>query len=115
MLPSSVRRTRHRTEVSMAWVLAVCLFLLSTLPAQAVTRLLSPTGSDSGDCTSLPCKTIQYVNSQIPSGGGDTVQFADGTYTDANDYNIPIKSNTTWRATNLHGATIKTGSPNREG
>jgi len=92
------------------------LLLLSVLPAEAVTRYLSPTGTDSGACTNsgARCKTMQYVNSQIPSGGGDTVEFADGVYNDSGDAVVQPKSNTTWRSTNMHGATIKTGYPSTD-
>ncbi len=50
-------------------------------PASTV-RYVSPTGDDSGTCTSAtsPCRTVQYAVDQAASG--DEIHIATGTYTD---------------------------------
>jgi len=45
---------------------------------QAGTRLVSTTGTDSGDCIASPCKTIQFAIDQAVDG--DTIQVSSGTY-----------------------------------
>ncbi len=47
-------------------------------PPATVVRYVAPTGSDSGDCTASPCRTIQYGVAQ--AADGNTVQVAAGTY-----------------------------------
>jgi len=61
-------------------ILAVLtLLLVSSPPAfAAATRLVSPTGTDTGDCTVNPCKTIGYAIGQSVSG--DIISAAAGTY-----------------------------------
>src|SRR6185436_10095103 len=71
---------------------ALLLFSFSLTPALSVlaasTRLVSTTGSDSGDCTASPCATISYALSQSALTGGDTISVAAGTYTTAAEISI---------------------------
>jgi len=72
--------------------LLLVLLLLTTLftkPVSAnglITRYVSTTGSDAGDCTSsdLPCRTIAYAINQYSPLGGDTINIAAGTYYEHN-------------------------------
>jgi parallel beta-helix repeat protein len=47
----------------------------------ATTRLVSPTGHDTGNCTNSPCKTIGYAISR--ANAGDTISVAAGTYSES--------------------------------
>jgi parallel beta-helix repeat protein len=53
----------------------------SALAAPKTTRLVSTSGTDSGDCTAAPCRTIGYAVGQAASG--DTVSIAAGTYAES--------------------------------
>jgi hypothetical protein len=44
-------------------------------------RWVSPSGTDSGDCSGEPCRTFDYAGSQMASG--ETLIVMDGTYPDA--------------------------------
>lgn len=57
------------------------LVFLAAIPMAAATRFVSPSGSDSGDCTLTPCRTISYAVGQ--ASAGDTVSVASGTYTES--------------------------------
>lgn len=46
--------------------------------ASAATRYVATSGADTGDCSSSPCRTIQYAVNQ--ASAGDTVKVASGTY-----------------------------------
>src|SRR5439155_11384982 len=62
-----------------AFVLAIAAAIVATQPAlAATTRHVSPTGTDTGDCTVNPCKTIGYAITRSVSG--DTIQIAAGAY-----------------------------------
>ena len=64
-----------------ALALAVAAASIAAHPAlAATTRHVSPTGSDSGNCTANPCKTIGYAIGQSVSG--DTIDIASGTYSE---------------------------------
>jgi len=56
--------------------------------ARPITRHVAPTGSDSGDCTASPCRTIGYAVGQ--AGDFDTVTVAAGTYTEAVTITKPL-------------------------
>ena len=58
-----------------------CFLLLTGQAAAAATRLVSPPGSDSGDCVASPCATIGYAVSQADPG--DTISVAAGTYAES--------------------------------
>lgn len=69
---------------SLFVALASAALVLLALPASAagtVTRLVSPSGADSGDCVSTACATISYAVSR--AGRGDTVSVAAGTYAES--------------------------------
>ena len=75
---------RHFARFTLRAFLASLFFLtLSLTPSvqAASTRLVSTTGSDSGDCTGSPCATIAYAISQATAG--DTINVTAGTYTEA--------------------------------
>jgi hypothetical protein len=79
--------TRRGRMPAMGWfgiftsVIATLLFALA-MPAGAwavnPSLHVSPSGSDSGDCISSPCLTIQYAVNQAAAGG--RVEVAAGTY-----------------------------------
>lgn len=62
---------------------AACLLALTGQAAgtSAATRLVSPSGTDTGDCVASPCATIGYAVSQ--ANAGDTISVAAGTYTES--------------------------------
>lgn len=66
-----------------------CLILASLhfQPVRAADLYVSTSGTDSGNCTILPCKTITYALSQ--AGSGDTIHVAAGTYNTALGEDFP--------------------------
>lgn len=67
----------------------VPLWVLHVLAAPtAVTRYVSTTGTDSGDCTNAatPCATLMYAVQQ--TGFGDIVEVASGWYTETDSIDI---------------------------
>jgi hypothetical protein len=60
-----------------ALVTGVALFAPYAVAA-GTTRLVSTSGTDTGDCVSTPCETLQYAVDQADSG--DTVSVGAGTY-----------------------------------
>ncbi len=73
-------RTWIRSGELVALILVLALGLLVSSPPAfaASTRLVSPTGTDTGNCTVNPCKTIGYAIGQSVSG--DIISVAAGTY-----------------------------------
>lgn len=72
-------RQPWRHPAARAVVLAVLLVpALPTASSTAATRLLSPSGSDSGPCTGAPCRTLGYAYRQ--AAPGDVVTLAGGSY-----------------------------------
>jgi parallel beta-helix repeat protein len=59
----------------------IALVLTSAAGAAGATRSVAPTGTDVGDCTSSPCRTISYAVGQ--ANPGDTVSVASGTYAES--------------------------------
>jgi parallel beta-helix repeat protein len=62
---------------------AACMALVALMAGQAfaapmATRYVSLSGTDAGDCTASPCRTIGYAIGQ--ANAGDTVSVAAGTY-----------------------------------
>lgn len=80
-------------------LITITFLLFQSVMALATTRSVSTTGTDSGDCTLSPCRTINYAISQ--SAEGDTISVADGTYnyftspTVVNKKNLKIIGNLT--------------------
>lgn len=78
---------RHKRSLhfwlALVWgiILGLTLWAFSLPPAQADpgTLYVAPTGNDSGNCSSSPCKTVQYAVDQAQSG--DVIKIATGTYT----------------------------------
>lgn len=65
------------------YIAILLLAALAIAPAQAATRYVADTGTDSGDCTNAanPCATVSYaVDQAVP---GDLVEIAAGVYTEA--------------------------------
>ena len=60
---------------------AAMVLLCAATAAPAATRFVSPTGSDSGNCTLTPCRTISYAVAQ--ASAGDLVSVASGTYAES--------------------------------
>jgi parallel beta-helix repeat protein len=59
----------------------VALAMTAAASAAGTTRYVSPAGTDTGNCTASPCRTISYAVSQ--ASGGDTVSVASGTYAES--------------------------------
>lgn len=61
----------------------IALLILGAIPssgrAEGTTRYVAPTGSDTGNCSTVPCRTLQYAANQAVSG--DAILVAEGTYT----------------------------------
>lgn len=64
-------------------VLVALIALVFAGSAGAQTRFVATTGTDAGNCTNAgaPCRTIQFAHTQAT--GGDTIQIAAGTYSEA--------------------------------
>jgi parallel beta-helix repeat protein len=72
-----------RKPLYVVALVAACLLALTGQAAgtSAATRLVSPSGTDTGDCVASPCATIGYAVSQAKAG--DTISVAAGTYTES--------------------------------
>jgi parallel beta-helix repeat protein len=68
----------YLTSVCAAFI---ALTLTAAAGAAGTTRYVSPTGTDTGDCTASPCRTITYAVGQ--ANAGDTVSVAAGTYAES--------------------------------
>lgn len=75
-----VARRSKMARLGLALASAAFLALAQTafVAASDSTRWVSPTGTDTGNCTALPCLTINYAIGQATAG--DTVSVAAGTY-----------------------------------
>lgn len=74
-----MRAGRGMLALMGAGVLLAGLTLFAPGAAAAgTTRLVSTTGTDTGDCSSAPCATLQYAVGQ--ANPGDTVSVAKGAY-----------------------------------
>jgi|GEM_PF-6586356 len=67
----------------LAALLVFALVLAGAAEADAATRFVEKSGSDSSDCTNsaAPCATVGYAVGQ--AGEGDTIQIGAGTFTEA--------------------------------
>src|SRR4051812_25010690 len=78
----SASRSRSRSRLRLAALAAVLLVVLvSPAAADAATRTVSQSGTDSGNCTLSPCRTINYGTSQ--ASPGDTVSVGSGTFVES--------------------------------
>src|SRR5688572_8552601 len=68
---------KARRALAICFVTVVALLALPSM-ASAATRLVSPAGTDVGDCTGSPCLHIQYAVNQAVAN--DTISIAAGTY-----------------------------------
>lgn len=64
----------------MRWKVLCSLLLLGSPAAQAATRLVTTGGTDTGDCLSQTCRTIQYAVTQ--AADGDAIGVGAGAYTE---------------------------------
>jgi parallel beta-helix repeat protein len=67
--------------LALAGAAFVALVMTAAAGAAGTTRYVSPTGTDAGDCTASPCRTITYAVGQ--ASPGDTISVASGTYTES--------------------------------
>jgi parallel beta-helix repeat protein len=75
-----------RREMMRLYLMLVCgafvaLAMSAAAGAAGTTRYVSPTGTDAGNCTASPCRTITYAVAQASSG--DTISVASGTYAES--------------------------------
>lgn len=72
------------------FMLAALAWLIQEAQAEVTAvRLVSPTGSDTGDCTGSPCASISYAVAQ--SVAADVIEVAPGTYTDTVNIDIDLE------------------------
>jgi hypothetical protein len=64
-----------RALIAVAALVVMCG---AAAPASAATRLVAPVGSDSGDCTAVPCASLEHA--YAVAGSGDVVSVAAGVY-----------------------------------
>jgi parallel beta-helix repeat protein len=67
--------------VGLLCITLTVLIMTASAWAAGATRYVSKTGTDTGDCTASPCKTITYAVGQ--ASAGDTVSVAAGTYAES--------------------------------
>ena len=70
-----------RLNAALVFSALVALVLTAAAGAAGATRYVSPTGSDAGDCSASPCRTISYAVGQ--ASAGDTISVASGTYAES--------------------------------
>lgn len=68
-----------KTVIATGLLVVVNLAVAASSPAGAATRLVSPSGADSGNCSSTACLTMTYALTQA-NPTGDTISLAPGTY-----------------------------------
>src|SRR5207253_5955324 len=73
--------TMMRLYLTLLCGVVLAFAMGASAAASGTTRHVSPTGSDTGNCTVSPCRTIQYAVNQANSG--DTVSVAAGTYNES--------------------------------
>lgn len=90
-------RNMLRNKISMqknilkSFLIAALFFFFGIAQASADTHYVRKTGSDSGDCISTACLSVNYGISKMSSG--DTLVIGDGTYTEVIPiYGVPIPS-----------------------
>jgi len=70
-----------RLNVALVFSALAALVLTAAAGAAGATRHVSPTGTDAGDCSASPCRTISYAVAQ--ANAGDTISVASGTYAES--------------------------------
>jgi parallel beta-helix repeat protein len=70
-----------RLHLTLVCSALVALVLTAAAGAAGTTRYVSPTGTDAGNCTASPCRTISYAVAQ--ANAGDTISVASGTYAES--------------------------------
>ena len=89
-------RIHYRKFCILIYIVSFPLFISGN--SFAIDRFMAKNGTNTGNCASSPCATLQYSMSQMATG--DTLLIGDGTYTGAsnqitNSYHPPISS-TLW-------------------
>lgn len=81
--PRARRQGLRPRSLPQGGSLVLLLVAFLALPAWGTDRLVSTFGTDSGDCTVSPCRTLQYALSKIGSTGvSGTVKVAQGVYSE---------------------------------
>jgi parallel beta-helix repeat protein len=70
-----------RLHLTFVCAAVIALVMTAAAGAAGTTRYVSPTGTDAGDCTASPCRTITYAVGQ--ANAGDTISVAAGTYAES--------------------------------
>jgi parallel beta-helix repeat protein len=70
-----------RLHLTFVCAAVIALVITAGAGAAGTTRHVSPTGTDAGDCTASPCRTISYAVGQ--ANAGDTISVAAGTYAES--------------------------------
>jgi parallel beta-helix repeat protein len=72
---------KMRLHLTFVCAAVIALVMTAAAGAAGTTRYVSPTGTDAGDCTASPCRTITYAVGQ--ANAGDTISVAAGTYAES--------------------------------
>jgi len=70
-----------RLHLTFVCAAVIALVITAGAAAAGTTRYVSPTGTDAGDCTASPCRTISYAVGQ--ANADDTISVAAGTYAES--------------------------------
>ena len=74
--------------MASSWIVLFLILAASSL--MGATHYISPSGTDSGDCTGSNCKTFAYALASTRMAAGDTLILRDGTYSTAAGTGLPF-------------------------